>query len=57
MFEEQFPQLVMYDSSGRAMKKTDFYEMEGAQMREMSAASEVTRHVWVNKKWNELQPF
>lgn len=53
MFEEQFPQLVMYDSSGRAMKKTDFYEMEGAQMREMSAASEVTRHVWVNKKWNE----
>ncbi|EIE82509.1 hypothetical protein RO3G_07214 [Rhizopus delemar RA 99-880] len=46
VFEEQFPQLVMYDSSGRAMKKTDFYEMEGAQMREMSAASEVTRHVW-----------
>lgn len=47
MFEKEYPELVMYDSDGVAKRTLDFFELEGARMREMSAASEVTPGVWV----------
>jgi hypothetical protein len=39
----------MCDSTGLAIQKRDLFEMENIQMREMSKAIEVTKHVWVKR--------
>ncbi|KAI8889103.1 hypothetical protein K501DRAFT_282497 [Backusella circina FSU 941] len=47
VFERDFPHLVMYDSTGlNTGNYHPFNEIELNEMREMSAASEITRNVW-----------
>lgn len=47
VFERHFPELVLYDSTGLLLRARNFFEMEHAQMREMSKAVEITKNVWV----------
>ncbi|KAF1797793.1 hypothetical protein FB192DRAFT_1396101 [Mucor lusitanicus] len=47
VFERDYPELVMYDSTGLLMQRRDFVELENMQMREMSKATEITRNIWV----------
>lgn len=49
VFERDYPELVMYDSTGLLMQRRDFVELENMQMREMSKATEITRNIWVGK--------
>lgn len=37
----------MFDGSGIAVRRQDFWELEQMEMREMSKASEITSHVWI----------
>jgi dual specificity MAP kinase phosphatase len=52
IFEKDHPELVMCDSTGLAIQKRDFFQLENMQMREMSKATEVTQHVWVSQHSN-----
>ncbi|CAO0799217.1 unnamed protein product [Mucor circinelloides] len=47
VFERDYPELVMYDSTGLLMQRRDFVELENMQMREMSKATEITNNIWV----------
>ncbi|KAK4509070.1 DNA-binding protein snt1 [Mucor velutinosus] len=47
VFERDYPELVMYDSTGLLMHRRDFVELENLHMRKMSKATEVTRNIWV----------
>lgn len=47
VFEKEFPDYIMYNSTGLALKKTEFNELEEIEMRQMSATCEVTEYVYV----------
>ncbi|GAN04698.1 conserved hypothetical protein [Mucor ambiguus] len=47
VFETDYPELIMYDSTGLLMQRRDFVDLENIQMREMSKATEITRNIWV----------
>ncbi|KAI8997139.1 hypothetical protein BDB01DRAFT_769965 [Pilobolus umbonatus] len=47
VFEQKYPDLVMYDSAGKSIHRLDLNELENIQMREMSVATEITENVWI----------
>lgn len=54
IFERNYPELVMWDSTGLIMQTRDFFELESKQMREMSKATEITEHIWVQRRFISL---
>lgn len=44
VFDQEF---VMFDSLGIPVARQDFWELEHVEMREMSKASEITKHIWI----------
>lgn len=49
VFERDYPELVMYDSTGLMVQRRDFVELENIQMRELSKTTEITKNIWVKK--------
>lgn len=49
VFERDYPELVMYDSTGLMVQRRDFVELENIQMRELSKSTEITKNIWVKK--------
>ncbi|KAG2232732.1 hypothetical protein INT48_009258, partial [Thamnidium elegans] len=47
VYENNYPEFVMYDSTGLSKRRLDFWELENMQMRKMSGANEVTKNVWI----------
>ncbi|KAI8981676.1 hypothetical protein BDF20DRAFT_834368 [Mycotypha africana] len=47
IFEQSYPEYVLYNSDGILLQKRDLYELESNEMREMSKASEITPNVWL----------
>ncbi|KAG1137309.1 hypothetical protein G6F37_005849 [Rhizopus arrhizus] len=44
VYENNYTELVMYDSTGLSKRRLDFWELENIQMRKMSGANEVTKN-------------
>ncbi|KAI9475760.1 MAG: hypothetical protein EXX96DRAFT_574521 [Benjaminiella poitrasii] len=47
VFERNYPELVMCDSTGLILQRRNFRELEFTEMRKMSQASEITKNVWL----------
>lgn len=47
VFENDFPNLVMFDAVGVPKNTLNFWDLENIEMRKMSEASEVTPNVWM----------
>ncbi|KAI7900279.1 uncharacterized protein BX663DRAFT_554175 [Cokeromyces recurvatus] len=47
VFERNYPEFVLYDSIGSALQRKDFRELEIAEMRKMSEATEITKNIWL----------
>ncbi|KAG0169928.1 tyrosine/serine/threonine protein phosphatase pps1 [Apophysomyces sp. BC1034] len=47
LFEQQYPDLVFFDSNGIQTNSMSFWEREREEMRVMSSASEVTENIWM----------